>query len=1237
MTRQKLAIRIVSTGFAVITGVLGVTALWLDSPQGLEWARQKLVRAGNGTIEVENARGSLLGEVQIDRLHIKNEDFLLEAETFTLNWQPWALLRGELHLNRASAATLRYQSLTATASTLPTSLALPLDLSIAALEINRLEISGLPAIEKLRLGYSGGRRTHDIRLLQTESEGWTVDGRLQIATQRPYPIDGQLQAVRGTTAMALQAKATVAGTLQALQLNLTGSGRGASLQATATVRPYDAQALTGFTAKARELDLSAWFTEAPRTRLTLDARAETEQGQLNGRLNLSNAVPGTLDSGKLPMAAASTRFNGNGLRWTLPALELLTSGGGRITGSGALRDSDGSLDIQLRDIDPARLDSRLRPGKISGNAKLSGNNKAQQATARLEGAGLQLQFAARHAGDVVTIDSLRLQAGGGNAEITGQLNMKAAQNFSVRGTLTRLDPSRLAALPQAQLNGRISAEGRLQPDWQAQLAVDLTDSRLRNLPFTANAAFTTQKSRWFDGSAQAAIGRNRLEIKGGYGRAQDLLHWIVAADDLRALDPVWSGRLGGSGTISGNKDGPSLDFKIDGQQLASGAHRINRVDAQGSLAAGREGALRFTAEASGLQFNQTKIDTLRLNSNGTRARHVIDVNVKGADTTGTLRAAGGIDPHGRWVGTLDQLEMGLPWPMRLSAPAQITAGPGLVIVDQLRGSFLDGEFGPVTLRAEKAQITTQGSFRNIAAGRLLPRDSGFADQALRVSGQWALALDDVLRGKASLYRENGDLSLAVEPRLPLDLRKTTINMTAADSLIDLALDIDSGAMGTATARLQTRLVRRDNGWLLPGEAPFTGNVSVDFKSLAWLRGLLPDLDRVDGQVAVRMQASGTVADPRLSGTITGDRIQLRAVGPGLDLRDGRLRATLDGTRFRLDEFELKAGKGRITATGAAELAGGLRSVDLQARAEHAQILLAPQWSAIIDGNGRLGFRDRRITLDGKFSLDEGRYDLGSKRKPELGNDVVVRSAKTEPAAKTASLPVQLDIGIELKDKLTVRGNGLDALLGGSLRITSKGAGLSAIGDVRTVRGNYSVFGQQLEIERGTVAFAGPLTDPGLDLRASRKIQTVEVGVEVTGSLQRPSVKLFSVPDMSDTDRLTWLALGRDPAGNDRAQMAVLQAAVLSLNSSGGKPVQRQIAEGVGLDELGFATGESGTLGVVALGKKLTDQLSIRLEQTLGGTAGSLLRMDFILSESWRLRGTAGAENAGDILFTLRFD
>lgn len=232
-------------------------------------------------------------------------------------------------------------------------------------------------------------------------------------------------------------------------------------------------------------------------------------------------------------------------------------------------------------------------------------------------------------------------------------------------------------------------------------------------------------------------------------------------------------------------------------------------------------------------------------------------------------------------------------------------------------------------------------------------------------------------------------------------------------------------------------------------------------------------------------------------------------------------------------------------------------------------------------------------------------------------------------AQARALPLQLD----LNNRLTLRGNGLDVLLGGAIRVTSAGSGLSATGSVRTVRGNYQVFGQTLEIERGTVSFSGPLTNPGLDLRATRKFSTAEVGVEVGGSLRRPAVKLVSNPDMSDSDRLAWLALGRDPQGSDRAQLAVLQAAALSLAGGGGKPLTGRIAEGVGLDELGFGGGEEGALGVVALGKRLTDRLSVRLEQTLGGTAGSLLRMDYYLSERWRLRGTAGAQNAGDILFT----
>jgi len=151
------------------------------------------------------------------------------------------------------------------------------------------------------------------------------------------------------------------------------------------------------------------------------------------------------------------------------------------------------------------------------------------------------------------------------------------------------------------------------------------------------------------------------------------------------------------------------------------------------------------------------------------------------------------------------------------------------------------------------------------------------------------------------------------------------------------------------------------------------------------------------------------------------------------------------------------------------------------------------------------------------------------------------------------------------------------------------------------------------------------------------MQTVEVGVEVGGSLQRPIVRLVSTPDMPDSDRLAWLALGRDPKNANRAELALIQAASLGMAGNSGVPLQRQLAEGVGLDEIGFGRAEDGSSGILALGKRITSRITVRLEQTLGGTAGSLLKIDYLLSERWRLQGTTGAENAGDILFTLRFD
>jgi len=68
---------------------------------------------------------------------------------------------------------------------------------------------------------------------------------------------------------------------------------------------------------------------------------------------------------------------------------------------------------------------------------------------------------------------------------------------------------------------------------------------------------------------------------------------------------------------------------------------------------------------------------------------------------------------------------------------------------------------------------------------------------------------------------------------------------------------------------------------------------------------------------------------------------------------------------------------------------------------------------------------------------------------------------------------------------------------------------------------------------------GPLDNAGLNVRAMRRNQAVEAGVEVTGTVQRPVVRLVSEPDVPDAEKLSWMVLGRGGdtvSGDDASQL-----------------------------------------------------------------------------------------------------
>ena len=130
-----------------------------------------------------------------------------------------------------------------------------------------------------------------------------------------------------------------------------------------------------------------------------------------------------------------------------------------------------------------------------------------------------------------------------------------------------------------------------------------------------------------------------------------------------------------------------------------------------------------------------------------------------------------------------------------------------------------------------------------------------------------------------------------------------------------------------------------------------------------------------------------------------------------------------------------------------------------------------------------------------------------------------------------------------------------------------GRAASARGTIRAVNGTYFAFGQKLTIDRGRLIFDGPLDNPALDVVALRKNLAVEAGVELTGTVKVPQVRVTSNPPVPENEALAWLVTGQGLNSSSRVDYAALSAASAALLGRNGKPITAQIAQRIGLDDI----------------------------------------------------------------------
>ena len=125
---------------------------------------------------------------------------------------------------------------------------------------------------------------------------------------------------------------------------------------------------------------------------------------------------------------------------------------------------------------------------------------------------------------------------------------------------------------------------------------------------------------------------------------------------------------------------------------------------------------------------------------------------------------------------------------------------------------------------------------------------------------------------------------------------------------------------------------------------------------------------------------------------------------------------------------------------------------------------------------------------------------------------------------------------------------LRATLAGKLQLSYGGA-LAIDGTIETQRGDVDIFGRSYQIDRGQIAFDGPL-DPLLDFRLVHDFTDLTLTAELTGRVRTVNLALSGTPAIYSPTQLYGFFLGGEPGGDpsDATKNAAANAS-LSVGSS----------------------------------------------------------------------------------------
>ena len=436
--------------------------------------------------------------------------------------------------------------------------------------------------------------------------------------------------------------------------------------------------------------------------------------------------------------------------------------------------------------------------------------------------------------------------------------------------------------------------------------------------------------------------------------------------------------------------------------------------------------------------------------------------------------------------------------------------------------------------------------------------------------------------------------------------------------------------GTAAANMSTMDLRIEGRGNAAAANPFLRTRSIEGPVGFDIRvNGRPSLQAVSGRIAL---TGGRLAEPRFG-------LAVEALNAAAEIRDSRIMVDVDG--------KVESG-GRITVTGPIALTGD-RPMDLAVRVDDVRLRDPNLYELRARGNLRVsGPQKAGPLLSGRIDLSHTELRIpstglgGAKAIPdikhlserppqrqtrakagllEFPSEASREAGMKAPPATPPKVAIRFDLTITGPDQVFVRGRGVDAELGGQIRLTGNARQPIPVGRFELIRGRVDLLGKRFDLTEGLIELQGSLV-PVIRLVAQTQQDAITTRIIIDGEARDPEITFESSPQMPEEEVLSQLLFGRGLDTIGPLQAAQLASAIGTLSGKSGEGLVGRLRASTGLDDLDLATDDQGKVSVRA-GKYLSDNLYTDVQ--LGDDGKTRLNLNLDLWKSTTARGSVASD------------